>query len=160
MRLSSVDFPVPFCPTMAIRESILEIEVSRSIDESGEDVLDTEGEILIESVLHLSRVGESDVGEGDNRRRQFSNFLKVEVQGLVLDDLLHESGRLHLVDNLVVAGCDEYRSVAERGKKKLTFCFDLACLTKLAYVPALEMKLCEEQVSGCEYREVTTELTP
>ena len=35
------------------------------------------------------------------------------MQGLVLDDLLHESSRLHLVNNLVVAGRDECRYVAE-----------------------------------------------
>lgn len=64
------------------------------------DALDTEGEILVESILHLTRIGEGDLVEGDDGRGELSDVLKVEEERLLLADLLDEAGSLHLVDDL------------------------------------------------------------
>jgi len=68
--------------------------------------IDTEGEIFVQVIDLLSRVGEGDVGESDDRRRELGDVLELEGEDLGLGDLLDETGSLHLVDDL------------RRGKKK------------------------------------------
>jgi hypothetical protein len=44
----------------------------------GEHVLDTEGEVGVEVVLAFARVGECDLVESDDGRRQLADVFKVE----------------------------------------------------------------------------------
>jgi hypothetical protein len=62
----------------------------------------TEGEVAVEVVLLLARVGESDVAERDNRRGKLANVFEVEAEDLGYVDFLDETGGLHLVDDLLL----------------------------------------------------------
>jgi hypothetical protein len=63
--------------------------------------LDTEVEVLVKSVLRLSRVTEGNFVECDNGRGQAKYVFEVEMQNLRLLDRFDETGGLHLVDDLV-----------------------------------------------------------
>lgn len=103
IRCSSVDFPVPFAPRIAIRESMLQIAMrSAPTEKRQSSLLNTEGKLFIQVVFLLSRVRECDIVECNDRRRQPANALEVEAQRLSLFDLLYQPRRLHLIDDLLL----------------------------------------------------------
>lgn len=113
IKLSKVDFPVPFCPTIATRESILlfwqgEKDLSPNFD--GYNSLDTERKIFVKRVGHLSVVRECDLIESDDRGRKFALLFEVEVELFGNGHFLDETSCFHFVDDLEEVRC--------RGKSK------------------------------------------
>jgi hypothetical protein len=66
------------------------------------NLLNTETEILVKVILRPTGVRERDVVHGEDRRRELLHVLKAEIEGFWLLNLLHKTGSLHLVDNLLL----------------------------------------------------------
>ena len=57
--------------------------------------------MLVQVVFTFSRVRESNVIEGDDRRWELADILKVEVQGPWGFNFFYETCSFHFVDNLL-----------------------------------------------------------
>ena len=64
--------------------------------------VDTKVEVLVQKVLLLARVRESDIAESNDRWRELLDVLEVESQEFGDVDSLDQTGSLHLVDNLLL----------------------------------------------------------
>jgi hypothetical protein len=88
---------------------------------------------LVEVIFFLSRVGKSDVVEGDDGRRQLLYVFEVEAEGAISSNFgsmkIERSYRKGL-------GVSTFSIKPAASILSMIFCFDFAWRTRLAYVPA------------------------
>jgi hypothetical protein len=105
--------------------------------------VDTNTEVLVEVVLLLARICERDIAERDNGRRELLDVLKVESELLGTFDLLNETCRLHLVDDLLLGlGLLDQVGICTGGRDEL-------CLLALLRASGKEDSLLMWAISSC-----------
>lgn len=82
--------------------------------------VNTKVEVLVQVVGLLARVGESDIAEGDNGRRELLDILEVESEEFGNLHSLNKTSSLHLVNDLLLGlGLLDQVGVSTSGSNEL-----------------------------------------